>query len=185
MIDMFSRPKRVVVFGGAHGSEDHNQLAYDTGWAMAKAGFTIITGGGPGMMEEVRRGVVEAGGYSYGVCINFYKERERTLMTAYEDHQTFTERHNALISYGQAFVVLPGGLGTVVEALTITQLKKFREVPMTVPLIFVGTFYDDLVSFMVKLKQTGFIGEDIRELYTVATTPTDVTSALAGYFSEK
>jgi uncharacterized protein (TIGR00730 family) len=141
----------VSVFGSARFPEDHPyyQLAREVGAATARLGFTVITGGGPGIMEAANRGAHEAGGLSVGCNIILPKEQkhnpylDRVLTFRY-----FFVRKVMLVKYSQAFVIMPGGIGTVdeaFEAMTLIQTGKIFDFPV----IFVGVeYWRPLLDFM-------------------------------------
>jgi hypothetical protein len=126
----------VTVFGSARYSESHPyySLARETGGALARLGLTVMTGGGPGLMEAANRGAREAGGRSVGCNIELPLEQQpnpyldRSLTCRY-----FFVRKVLLFKYSYAFVALPGGLGTLdelSEALTLIQTGKIRNFPI-------------------------------------------------------
>jgi uncharacterized protein (TIGR00730 family) len=125
----------VTVFGSARFPESHYyyHTARELGRALATAGFTVMTGGGPGVMEAANRGAREAGGYSVGCNIRLPVEQEpnpyldRTLTFDY-----FFVRKVMLIKYSSGFVFLPGGFGTMdelFETLTLIQTGKLQAFP--------------------------------------------------------
>ena len=133
----------VTVFGSARYDESHPYYALgrDVGRAVAEAGFTTMTGGGPGLMEAVNRGAREAGGRSVGCNIELPKEQapnpylDRSVTCRY-----FFVRKVLLFKYSYAFVGLPGGLGTLdelFEALTLIQTGKIEHFPV----VLIGTEY--------------------------------------------
>ncbi|MCL4686495.1 TIGR00730 family Rossman fold protein [Myxococcota bacterium] len=133
----------VTVFGSARFTEDHRYyaLARATGQRLAEAGYTVVTGGGPGIMEAANRGAQEGGGLSIGCNIHLPKEQQpnayldRTLEFDY-----FFVRKVMLAKYSSAFVVMPGGLGTldeIFETATLIQTGKIRRFP----LVAMGTDY--------------------------------------------
>jgi len=168
----------IVVFCAANDDKEYNPLAYHTGKLLAKHTFTTITGGGPGMMLQVNKGAFEIGGHSIGVCIQNSKEKKHAYFTDFEIHETFKIRHEALIAQGDAFVVLPGGLGTILEAVEITQKKKFGYIPMNTPLIFVSDYYDKLLETFAWIDEQGFISDDIDKLYSHVQTPEEMIHTL-------
>jgi uncharacterized protein (TIGR00730 family) len=126
----------VTVFGSARYPESHPYytLARETGAALARLGLTVMTGGGPGLMEAANRGAREAGGRSVGCNIELPLEQQpnpyldRSLTCRY-----FFVRKVLLFKYSYAFVALPGGLGTLdelSEALTLIQTGKIRNFPI-------------------------------------------------------
>jgi uncharacterized protein (TIGR00730 family) len=126
------------VFGSARFDEAHPyyRLAQKMGSRLAELGFTVMTGGGPGLMEAANRGAKEAGGRSIGCNIHLQHEQKPN---AYLDRHVlldhFFVRKVLLIKYSYAFVILPGGFGTMdecFEALTLIQTGKIREFPLVV-----------------------------------------------------
>jgi uncharacterized protein (TIGR00730 family) len=126
----------VTVFGSARFKENHRyyKLARATGAELARAGFATLTGGGPGIMEAANRGAYEAGGESYGLniilpheqCANPYVDK------SVEFHYFFT-RKVMLVKYSCAFIIMPGGLGTLdelFEAATLIQCRKIGPFPV-------------------------------------------------------
>jgi uncharacterized protein (TIGR00730 family) len=133
----------VSVFGSARFAENHRyyQLGREIGSAIARLGFTTITGGGPGIMEAANRGAKEAGGISIGCNIILPKEQ---APNPYLDHvvtfRYFFVRKVMLVKYSQAFVILPGGFGTLDEAFEATTLIQTSKI-FDFPVIFAGVDY--------------------------------------------
>lgn len=133
----------VTVFGSARvdESDPSYELARRMGGAMSRLGFTVITGGGPGIMEAANRGAKEAGGTSIGCNIELPHEQEpNPYVDLSIDFHYFFVRKLMLVKYSYAFVVLPGGFGTVdelFEALTLIQTGKISDFPVVV----LGTDY--------------------------------------------
>ena len=141
----------VSCFGSARVAETDPRYAQarTTGRLLAQAGFTVITGGGPGLMEAANRGATEAGGVSVGLNIelpfeqapNPYQDIELTF------HYFFT-RKLMFVRYASAFVVFPGGFGTLdelFEALVLIQTHKIRDFPV----VLIGTeFWSGLIEWM-------------------------------------
>ncbi len=133
----------ISVFGSARtpvGSPDY-VLAEELGRKLTAAGFAVITGGGPGVMEAANKGASEAGGVSVGLGIELPFE---TGLNAYVDRglnfRYFFARKTMFVKYAQGFVVLPGGFGTfdeLFEALTLVQTEKVT----SFPIVLVGTAY--------------------------------------------
>jgi uncharacterized protein (TIGR00730 family) len=126
----------VTVFGSARFKEDHEyyKLARAVGAELAKAGLATFTGGGPGIMEAANRGAHEAGGESYGLNIILPHEQSENPYTdkSIEFHYFFT-RKVCLVKYSCAFIVMPGGLGTLdelFEAATLIQCEKIGPFPV-------------------------------------------------------
>ena len=151
----------VTVFGSAriHADTPYYEMARQMGAGLVRLGFTVMTGGGPGIMEAANRGAKEAGGRSVGCNIklpheqapNQYLDRSVTLFY-------FFVRKTLLIKYSYAFVVMPGGAGTLdelFEAVTLVQTGKIRNFPIVV----MGTdYWRELTSLLEKMAQLGTIG---------------------------
>jgi uncharacterized protein (TIGR00730 family) len=133
----------VTVFGSARFDENHPYyiLSRRMGQEIAKLGFTVITGGGPGIMEAANRGAKEVGGRSVGCNIILPKEQHpNKYLDKWVDFHLFFVRKTLLSKYSYAFVVLPGGFGTLdefFEALTLIQTGKFKKFPI----VLMGTDY--------------------------------------------
>lgn len=129
-------PPAVTVFGSARtpGSDPMYAAARNMGKALAEAGLTVITGGGPGIMEAANRGAYEAGGRSVGMNIALPMEQ---APNAYQTDELMFEyffvRKVMLVKYARAFVIFPGGFGTLdefFEAMTLMQTLKIRPFPL-------------------------------------------------------
>jgi hypothetical protein len=126
----------VTVFGSARFPEGHRwyELARATGRRLAEAGYAVVTGGGPGIMEAANRGAHEAGGASVGCNIVLPKEQQPNpycTRTLHFDH--FFVRKVMLVKYSSAFIMMPGGLGTLDEAFetaTLIQTGKIERFPV-------------------------------------------------------
>ena len=141
----------VTVFGSARFGDSHRyyQMARQTGAELAKLGFTVMTGGGPGIMEAANRGARDAGGRSIGCNIQLPKEQQpNPYLDKMVLFRYFFVRKVMLVKYSQAFVIFPGGFGTLdeaFEAATLIQTGKVEQFP----LIFVGVdYWQPLFDFM-------------------------------------
>jgi len=133
----------VTVFGSARFGDDHPYyaLARALGGRLAQLGFTVMTGGGPGIMEAANRGAREAGGASVGVNIELPQEqRPNPYLDTFVEFRHFFVRKVMLVKYSYAFVALPGGFGTldeIFETATLIQTGKI----LSFPLVVMGTDY--------------------------------------------
>ena len=175
----------VSCFGSARVGEDDPRygLARTTGRGLANAGFTVITGGGPGLMEAANRGAKEAGGRSIGLNIelpfeqgpNHYQDIALTF------HYFFT-RKLMFVRYATAFVVFPGGFGTIdelFEALVLIQTGKIRDFPV----VLMGVeFWDGLLDWMRdRLAAENMVAPDDLDLIQTTDDPAEaVALVLAG-----
>ncbi len=133
----------VTVFGSARFKPDHPtyELARKIGEALAQNGLTVMTGGGPGVMQAANRGAIELGAPSVGCNIELpHEQRSNPYLNRAVTFYYFFVRKMMLMKYSQAFVFLPGGFGTLdelTEALTLIQTGKLKRFPI----ILVGTDY--------------------------------------------
>ena len=129
-------PKAVSVFGSARSKAGSAEceLAGRLGAALARAGFAVITGGGPGVMEAANKGATEAGGRSVGLGVELpFEQGLNEWVDVGIDFRYFFARKTMFVKYAQAFVVLPGGFGTMdelFEALTLVQTRKVTRFPV-------------------------------------------------------
>jgi uncharacterized protein (TIGR00730 family) len=129
-------PQAVSVFGSARTPRDHPEyaVARELGGALARAGYAVITGGGPGTMEAVNRGASEAGGISVGLGIELpFEQRLNDWVDIGINFRYFFARKTMFLKYAQAFVIMPGGFGTLdelFESLTLVQTRKVTRFPV-------------------------------------------------------
>lgn len=141
----------VTVFGSARFQEEHRyyQLARTVGRELAKVGFTVMTGGGPGIMEAANRGAKEAGGVSIGCNILLpHEQRPNPYLDRMVEFRYFFVRKVMLMKYSYAFICLPGGFGTLdemTEILTLIQCGKVHDFPV----VLIGTeYWKGLIDFI-------------------------------------
>ena len=168
----------VSVFGSARskpGTVDY-KLADDIGSRLVRAGYAVITGGGPGIMEAANKGAAESGGVSVGLGIELPMESGlNNYVNVGVEFRYFFVRKTVFVKYSQAFVVLPGGFGTMdelFEALTLLATGKITKFPI----VLVGsTYWSGLLDW---LKETmlaeGKIGPDELALIRIADDPDEV-----------
>jgi uncharacterized protein (TIGR00730 family) len=144
-------PRAVTVFGSARTQRDSvtYQLGRDIGAALAREGFAVITGGGPGTMEAANRGANEAGGLSVGLGIELpFEQGLNRFVDLGINFRYFFARKMMFIKYSQGFVCLPGGFGTLdelTEALTLVQTKKVTKFPVV---LFGSAYWGGLVDWI-------------------------------------
>ena len=181
----------ISIFGSARTPNTHNnyKLACEIAQRIVDLGFGIITGGGPGIMEAANKGAQEAGGASVGLTIdlpfeenhNKYIDKDRMINFDY-----FFVRKVMFVKYAQAFVVLPGGFGTLdelMEAITLIQTSKIKKIPI----ILVGTsFWSGLIDWLKQtlLAQNNTISEGDLDLFSCVDTADEVIDLLKQYYSE-
>jgi len=173
-------PRAVSVFGSARTKPDSEYYAVGVqlGAALAEAGYAVITGGGPGAMEAANKGACEAGGMSVGLGIELPFEQE---LNEWVDvgvlFRYFFVRKTMFVKYAQAFVILPGGFGTLdelFEALTLVQTRKVTRFPV---ILFGTSYWAGLVDWIrTTMAEAGTIGPADLDLIHVTD---DVADAIA------
>jgi uncharacterized protein (TIGR00730 family) len=154
----------VTVFGSARFGEDHPyyRMGRELGGHLARAGFTVMTGGGPGVMEAANRGAREAGGRSVGCNILLPEEQKpNPYLDRWMEFRYFFVRKVMLVKYSYAFIALPGGFGTldeIFETATLVQTGKIEDFPLV---LMGGDYWKPLLQFMRDtLVAQGTIGAD-------------------------
>ncbi len=144
-------PTAVSVFGSARTHPDSPEYGVGValGAALAKAGYAVITGGGPGSMEAVNRGASEAGGMSIGLGIELpFEQQLNDWVDVGVNFRYFFARKTMFVKYAQAFVILPGGFGTLdemFEALTLVQTRKVTKFPV---ILYGSEYWQGLLDWM-------------------------------------
>lgn len=168
----------VTVFGSARFTEDHRyyKMARETGRLLAAAGYTVITGGGPGIMEAANRGAKEAGGRSIGCNISLPEEQKpNPYVDRFVQFDHFFVRKMMMIKLSSAFVLLPGGFGTldeIFETVTLMQTGKIETMPIVV---LGGEFWQTMRQFITEsLLTEKTIGREDLDLIALADSPVDV-----------
>jgi uncharacterized protein (TIGR00730 family) len=168
-------PTAVTVFGSARTPQDHPdyELGVRLGAALVKAGYAVITGGGPGLMEAANRGAYEAGGISVGLGIELpHEQRLNDYINLGIEFRYFFVRKTMFIKYACGFVALPGGFGTLdelFEALTLVQTRKVTSFPV----ILMGSkFWSPLIDWVrTTLVDTGKLTEEEAGLISLTDDP--------------
>ncbi|MGA9993826.1 MAG: TIGR00730 family Rossman fold protein [Pyrinomonadaceae bacterium] len=141
----------VTIFGSARTHEDDHQYkaAEETARLLALSGFSVITGGGPGIMEAANRGAFEAGGQSIGCNIELpFEQKANPYLTRSITFKYFFVRKTMFVKYSTAFVIFPGGFGTLdelFEALTLIQTRKIRNFPVV---MFGSKFWGGMIEWI-------------------------------------
>src|SRR5262245_34617351 len=146
----FDRPC-VTVFGSARFPEGdrHYEIARGVGRELARAGYAVMTGGGPGIMEAANRGAREAGGVSIGCNIRLpHEQKPNPYLDRFIEFEHFFVRKVMLVKYSSAFVIMPGGFGTLdetFEVITLIQTGKLDRFPI---IIMGGDFWEEMRGFV-------------------------------------
>jgi uncharacterized protein (TIGR00730 family) len=160
---LFEIGPAVTVFGSARYKEDHPyyKMTREVGRKLAEAGFTVLTGGGPGLMEAANRGAFEAGGKSYGLNIILpHEQGANPYVNDSIQFRYFFIRKVMLVKYSCAFIIMPGGLGTLdemYEAATLIQCKKIGPFPL---ILMNKKFWKNVVKLTQHQVNEGAVGGD-------------------------
>lgn len=169
------RTNSVTIFGSARTNENHPhyKTAYKMGKLLAENGYGVITGGGGGVMEGGNRGAKEAGGDSVGLCINLPNEQKTNLYVTEEIRfRYFFARKVMFVKYSKAFIIFPGGFGTMdemFEVLTLMQTKIITPFPL---IVMNKDFYNGLIQWMSEnMIKENYIEKEDMKIINLAETP--------------
>jgi uncharacterized protein (TIGR00730 family) len=165
----------VSVFGSARTTSDHPQYeaAVETGRLLVEAGFGVITGGGPGIMEAANRGAAEAGGVSIGCNIELpFEQGMNAWVRTAVNFRYFFVRKTMFVKYAEGFIIFPGGFGTMdelFEALTLIQTGKVRDFPVV---LFGTRYWGGLIDWVRgTMLHEGKVNEADLELLVLTDSP--------------
>ena len=168
----------IAIFGSARTKPDDPdyQAAQETGALLAANGFAVITGGGPGIMEAANRGAFEAGGLSIGCNIELpFEQKANPYQTLSLTFKYFFVRKMMFVKYSLAFVIFPGGFGTLdelFEALTLIQTKKIRNFPIV---MFGSHYWKGMLDWIrAEVLPGGKISEHDMDIFHVVDSPAEV-----------
>jgi len=178
--------KAVTIFGSARLKEGSAvyQEAHDLAVKLAEAGFAVLTGGGPGIMQAANQGALEAGAESVGLNIDLpHEQSPNPYQTRSLQFKYFFVRKVMLMKYSTAFVVFPGGFGTIdelFEALTLIQTKKIK--PFPVYLVGVEYWRGLMQWLQGTLLRNGTISENDMHLFKVCDDVSKIPSEIEEYY---
>jgi uncharacterized protein (TIGR00730 family) len=174
----------VTVFGSARFGADHPyySVAREIGARLAKAGFTVVTGGGPGIMEAANRGAREAGGLSIGCNIELpHEQKPNAYLDRWLTFRHFFVRKVMLVKYSYAFIALPGGFGTLEETLEILTWSQLGIHLKPVGILNVDGYYDGLRNLLTHATREGFVHRDDLDLLLFAEDPADLVDRVTAW----
>lgn len=178
----------VTVFGSARFPETHPfyLLAQEAGRHLAQLGFTVVTGGGPGIMEAANRGAKDVGGHSVGCTIQLpYEQHTNPYLDIIVPFRYFFVRKVMLVKYSYAFIVMPGGFGTLdecFEALTLIQTKKV----LNFPVVLMGkTYWQPIQIFLQQMVEAGTISSADLELLFLTDSVEEAMEHIRVYAIER
>ena len=181
--DLATLTRGISIFGSARTSPDDPDYksAEETAALLVRAGFAVITGGGPGIMEAGNRGAFEAGGTSVGCNIELpFEQRPNPYQTLSLKFKYFFVRKMMFVKYSQAFIIFPGGFGTLdelFESLTLIQTHKIRDFPVV---MFGTRYWGGLMNWIqeVALKE-GKVSEADLKLLHLTDSPAEVVKIIS------
>jgi uncharacterized protein (TIGR00730 family) len=179
----------VSIFGSARVREDHSayQAAAETGRRFAEAGFTVVTGGGPGVMEAANRGAKEGGGLSVGFNIELpHEQNSNPYLDVSLTFSHFYARKTMFVKAAEGFVIFPGGFGTLdefFEALTLIQTGKVMHFPVV---LFDSDYWQGLLDWIQeRLLAEGMISPNDEDLLVVTDEPAEVVATVVTCYERR
>lgn len=181
--DLATLTRGISIFGSARTAPDDPdyKAAEETAALLVRAGFAVITGGGPGIMEAGNRGAFEAGGTSVGCNIELpWEQKPNPYQTLSLKFKYFFVRKMMFVKYSQAFIIFPGGFGTLdelFESLTLIQTHKIRDFPVV---MFGSRYWGGLMDWIreVALKEGKVSAADL-ELLHLTDSPAEVVQIIS------
>lgn len=170
----------VSIFGSARVAPEDPlyKETEDIAAKLVEAGFSVISGGGPGLMKAANKGAFEAGGESVGLHIHLpFEQATNEYLTTQVDFRYFFVRKLMFVKYATAYVAMPGGFGTMdelFEALVLIQTKRIKRFPIV---LYKSEYWNGLIDWLKnRMIQDGFASETDMELITIKDTPEEVVA---------
>ena len=181
-------PPCVTIFGSARTTPDDPAYtaAIETARLLAKAGFGIITGGGPGIMEAANKGAQEGGNLSIGCNIELpFEQAPNPYLDISLDFRYFFVRKTMFVKYSNAFIIFPGGFGTMdelFEALTLIQTKKVSNFPV---ILYGSKYWEGLLNWIrVTMLEEEKVSEDDVSLLRISDDPQEICDIVCDAYRE-
>ncbi|MFH1824591.1 MAG: TIGR00730 family Rossman fold protein [Candidatus Firestonebacteria bacterium] len=175
----------VSIFGSARlkPKDKFYKVAEEIGRLLVKEGFTVITGGGPGLMEAANKGAYEGKGKSVGLNIEIpLEQKPNPYLTKYLSFRYFFARKVMFVKYATAFVILPGGFGTMdefFESITLIQTKKINPFPV---ILVDRNYWTGLIDWLNKKMITrGYIDKEDLKIFSLVDKPEEVVEKVVDY----
>jgi len=179
--------KAVSIFGSSRATRENKYYAQaeETAYLLAKAGFAIITGGGPGIMEAGNRGARRAGGLSIGLNIQIPTEQKpNPYIDTLLDFHYFFVRKVMFVKYAKAFVIMPGGFGTLDEFFEAINLIQTQRIPKFPVVLFGSSYWQGLISWLeAYVLKNGNISPQDLQIFKVVDTPKEVVGIISKFYS--
>ena len=180
--------KAVSIFGSSRSpqSNKYYKLSEETAYLLAKKGYAVINGSGPGIMEAANKGTKRAGGHSIGLNIQLPSEQmpNKYVDTLLDFHYFFV-RKVMFVKYAKAFVIMPGGYGTLdefFEAINLIQTKRIQRFPVV---LFGSEYWKGMLGWIRDtVFKNGNISRKDFDIFTVVDTPKDVVAAIERFYEK-
>ncbi len=180
--------KAVSIFGSSRSPSNNKyyKLAEETAYLLAKAGYAVITGSGPGIMEAANKGTRRAGGLSIGLNIYLPSEQQpNKYVDTLLDFHYFFIRKVMFVKYAKAFVIMPGGYGTLdefSEAINLIQTERIQKFPVV---LFGGEYWKGMLDwFRDMVLKSGNISKEDLSIFTVVDKPKEVVDAIKKFYGK-
>ena len=178
--------KAVSIFGSARTKpgSPHYKLGEEVAYYIAKAGYAVITGSGSGLMEAANKGAKRAGGHSIGLNIHIPSEQKpNRYVDTLLDFRYFFVRKVMFVKYAKAFIILPGGYGTLdefFEAITLIQTQRIPKFPVV---LFNSRYWQGLLDWLKKsLLKHGSISKDDLDIFTLVDKPSEAAQVIKKFY---
>jgi uncharacterized protein (TIGR00730 family) len=180
--------KAVSIFGSSRIRPENKyyKLTEEIAYLLAKAGYAIITGSGPGVMEAANKGAKRAGGHSVGLNIQIPSEQKpNKYVDTLLDFRYFFIRKVMFVKYAKAFVIMPGGYGTLDEFTEATNLIQTQRISKFPVVLFGSEYWKGMIDWLKKtvLKNGNISQEDIN-IFKVVDSPKDVVSVIKKFYAK-
>jgi hypothetical protein len=181
--------KAVSIFGSSRTkpAEKYYKLAEEIAYLLAKEGYAIITGSGPAIMEAANKGAKRARGHSIGLNIQIPQEQKpNKYVDTLLDFHYFFVRKVMFVKYAKAFVIMPGGYGTLdefYEAINLIQTKRIQKFPVV---LFGGEYWQGMIKWLKeKVLKNGNISPHELDIFKIADTPKEVVAIINKFYEPR
>lgn len=181
--------KAVSIFGSSRANPGniYYRLTEEISYLLAKDGFAIITGGGPGIMEAANKGAKRAKGHSLGLNIQIPSEQKpNKYIDTLLDFRYFFVRKVMFVKYAKAFVIMPGGYGTLDEFYEAINLIQTRRIPEFPVVLFGSEYWEGMIKWLHDevLKNSNISPQDL-DLFKVTDSPKEVLQIIKRFYEKK
>jgi len=180
--------KAVSIFGSSRSpaSNKYYKLAEETAYLLSKAGYAVITGGGPGIMEAGNKGARRAKGLSIGLNIQIPDEQKANpYIDTLLDFHYFFVRKVMFVKYAKAFVIMPGGYGTLDEFFEAINLIQTERIPRFPVIIFGSQYWRGIIDWLKnKVFKDGNISKEDLDLFKVTDSPKEVVEIIKKFYKK-